>query len=68
MPPEIALFDFAGGSITAPAGCGKTQLIADTLAQHTGPRPVLILTHTNAGVTALRGRMARARVTSGSYQ
>lgn len=68
MPPEIALLDFRGGSITAPAGCGKTQLIADTLAQHTGPRPVLILTHTNAGVTALRARMARARVAPASYR
>lgn len=68
MPPEIALFDFPRGSITAPAGCGKTQLIADTLAQHNGPRPILILTHTNAGVTALRARMARARVAPTSFR
>jgi len=68
MPPEIALFDFPRGSMTAPAGCGKTQLIADTLSQHTGPRPILILTHTNAGVAALRARMSRARVPSASFQ
>ncbi|EPN45746.1 hypothetical protein A244_25064 [Pseudomonas syringae pv. actinidiae ICMP 18807] len=68
MPPEIALFDFPTGSITAPAGCGKTQLIADTLAAHTGPKPILVLTHTNAGVSALRARMARARVPPHSFR
>ncbi len=68
MPPEIALFDFPRGSITAPAGCGKTQLITDTLAQHSGPKPILILTHTNAGVAALRARMARARVAPTSFR
>jgi hypothetical protein len=68
MPPEITLFDFPRGSITAPAGCGKTQLIADTLAQHTGPKPILILTHTNAGVAALRSRMLRAQVPATSFQ
>ena len=31
MPPEIDLFAIERGSITAPAGCGKTQLIAETL-------------------------------------
>lgn len=67
MPPEIDLFAFARGSITAPAGCGKTQLIADTLAQHTGPKPILILTHTNAGVAALRARMVRGRIANNSY-
>lgn len=68
MPLEIALFDFPRGSVTAPAGCGKTQLIADTLTQHTGPRPILILTHTNAGVAALRARMTRARVPPASFR
>lgn len=68
MPPEIALFDFPRGSITAPAGCGKTQLITDTLIQHAGPKPILILTHTNAGVAALRARMARSRVPPASFR
>ncbi|SDQ40136.1 DNA helicase-2 / ATP-dependent DNA helicase PcrA [Pseudomonas cannabina] len=62
MPPEINILAFQRGSITAPAGCGKTQLIADTLALHTGPKPALILTHTNAGVAALRARMSRANI------
>ncbi len=57
MPlPEIDIFQARRGSVTAPAGCGKTQLIADALTQHFGRKPVLVLTHTNAGVTALRTR------------
>lgn len=36
MPPELDLFAANRGSVTAPAGCGKTQLIADTLALHQG--------------------------------
>ncbi|MGM3412080.1 ATP-dependent helicase [Ralstonia holmesii] len=68
MPPEIDLFAFNRGSITAPAGCGKTQLIADTLSVHTGPKPILVLTHTNAGVSALHSRLRRARVPSAAYR
>lgn len=67
MPPEYNLFAFRRGAITAPAGCGKTQLIADTLSQHTGAKPVLILTHTNAGVTTLRLRMQKAGVPASAY-
>jgi len=67
MPLEYYLFAFQRGSITAPAGCGKTQLIADTLSQHTGAKPVLILTHTNAGVTTLRLRMQKAGVPASAY-
>ena len=68
MPPEYDLFAFRSGTVTAPAGCGKTQLIADTLTQHTGAKPVLILTHTNAGVAALRLRMQRASVPASAYR
>lgn len=67
MPPEYNLFAFRRGAITTPAGCGKTQLIADTLSQHTGAKPVLILTHTNAGVTTLRLRMQKAAEGSCSF-
>ncbi|AKA38030.1 UvrD-helicase domain-containing protein [Yersinia ruckeri] len=67
MPPEYNLFAFRRGAITAPAGCGKTQLIVDTLSQHTGAKPVLILTHTNAGVTTLRLRMQKAGVPASAY-
>lgn len=68
MPLEIDLFLFNRGSITAPAGCGKTQLIADTLSLHAGAKPILVLTHTNAGVSALRSRLQRAQVPSSAYR
>lgn len=68
MPPEIDLLAVDRGSVTAPAGCGKTQLIADTLALHTAPKPVLVLTHTNAGAAALRQRMKRAGVAPRAYR
>ncbi|HAU5797903.1 TPA: DNA helicase UvrD, partial [Citrobacter amalonaticus] len=68
MPPDYNLLEYHRGAITAPAGCGKTQIIADTLTLYTGARPVLILTHTNAGVTTLRLRMQRAGVTAATYR
>lgn len=68
MPPELDLFAFERGSVTAPAGCGKTHLIADTLSLHADSKPILILTHTNAGATALRIRMKRAHVPNSSYR
>ncbi|MFQ2133271.1 UvrD-helicase domain-containing protein [Aeromonas hydrophila] len=68
MPPEYDLLAFRSGTVTAPAGCGKTQIIADTLTLHTGAKPVLILTHTNAGVAALRQRMHRGNVPVSAYR
>lgn len=68
MPPEIDLFAATRGSVTAPAGCGKTQLITDMLCLHRDPKPVLVLTHTNAGVSALRMRLHRAKVPSSAYR
>ncbi len=56
------------GIVTAPAGCGKTQLIAEALTRHTATKPILVLTHTNAGVVALRGRLDRAGVPSKAYR
>lgn len=64
----INLLGIARGSVTAPAGCGKTELIVKTLAQHNGGKPVLILTHTNAGVAALRSRLARSGIPTASYR
>ncbi len=52
----------------APAGCGKTQLIADTLKLHSDAKPVLILTHTNAGKGALEARLAKAAVSKKAYR
>jgi DNA helicase-2/ATP-dependent DNA helicase PcrA len=66
--PEIDLLSIEKGAVTAPAGCGKTQLIAGALSRHEGPKPVLVLTHTNAGVAALRGRLDRAGVAPSKYR
>lgn len=76
MPSPGPLMDDAGinllsvgrGSITAPAGCGKTELIKSALCTHNASKPVLILTHTNAGVAALRARLERARVAPAAYR
>ncbi|MBA8906457.1 UvrD-helicase domain-containing protein [Aminobacter ciceronei] len=68
MPVEIDLLSVERGTITAPAGCGKTHLIADALTRHGEPKPILVLTHTNAGVAALRAKLERASVPSSRYR
>lgn len=68
MEPEIDLLAIEQGSVSAPAGCGKTHVIAASLGRHAGAKPVLVLTHTNAGVTALRTRLARAGVRPSTYR
>jgi DNA helicase-2/ATP-dependent DNA helicase PcrA len=68
VPAEIDLLGIARGLVVAPAGCGKTQLIADALVRHTERKPILILTHTNAGVVALRSRLERAGVKPAAYR
>ena len=65
---DVDLLAIGRGSVMAPAGCGKTQLIANALACHAGPKPVLVLTHTNAGVMALKSRLDRARVPAAVYK
>jgi len=64
---SFSLFDCQRGLVVAPAGCGKTQTIVDALKGHEG-RPVLILTHTNAGVAALRGRLKVAQVPTAKFK
>lgn len=68
MPPEVDLFSARRGSVTAPAGCGKTQLIADTLKLHAEEKPVLVLTHTNAGKSALEARLTKGAVPKRAYR
>jgi DNA helicase-2/ATP-dependent DNA helicase PcrA len=65
---DIDLLGVRLGSVTAPAGCGKTQLIASTLARCAEDKPVLVLTHTNAGVAALRGRLDRLGISAKRYR
>jgi hypothetical protein len=49
------------GSVVAPAGCGKTELIVRAV-EATASGRALVLTHTHAGVRALRERLARRGV------
>lgn len=57
-PATLAAADHA--FVVAPAGCGKTELIARAVTIPSGSGlPHLILTHTNAGVAALRARLHR---------
>ena len=68
LPGVIDLLAIDRGTVTAPAGCGKTHLIAQSLMRHIESKPILILTHTNAGVAALRARLDKAGVSGKSYR
>jgi superfamily I DNA/RNA helicase len=68
QPDQIDILKISRGSITAPAGCGKTQLIVSALALHLQPKPILILTHTNAGAAALRHRLKKKKIPSSRYK
>lgn len=64
MPNDTA-GDFAKcdrGLVVAPAGCGKTHLIADAVGRVDGKQ--LVLTHTHAGVAALRTKLTAASIPS----
>lgn len=63
-PEEFARVDQA--CVIAAAGCGKTRLIADT-ARLLKTRQ-LILTHTHAGVHALRRKLQNAAVPPAQYE
>jgi hypothetical protein len=55
------------GVVIAPAGCGKTQfLVGSVKANPTGR--VLVLTHTRAGVAAIRARLRKAEVPQQSFR
>jgi len=64
----IDLLDIKRGTVTAPAGCGKTHLIAEAITKAKPGKPILVLTHTNAGVAALRGRLEKAGVPTKAYR
>ncbi len=59
MPEATELLAIGNGAIVAPAGHGKTEIIANVAALG---RRALILTHTHAGVHAIRTRMKRLGV------
>ncbi len=62
------LLEVDRGLIVAPAGCGKTHLITDALNATTDEKPILVLTHTNAGVAALRQRLSKLQIERKSYR
>lgn len=61
-----ALAQNSCGAMKAPAGCGKTQVIATAVAQHGGGKE-LVLTHTHAGVDALRQRLTSLGASASNY-
>ena len=75
LPSQIAdsdarrLASASNVAVVLPAGAGKTELIARAtrFASETAGRQ-LILTHTHAGVHALRARLARLGVSPQSYR
>lgn len=56
MPDAAELFRLGNAAVVAPAGHGKTEIIANVAALG---RRALILTHTHAGVHAIRARLKR---------
>lgn len=64
MVDPAALVAARKGYVIAAAGCGKTELIADAVSATAHGRS-LVLTHTHAGVGALRSRLAAKGVERG---
>ena len=52
-------------AIIAPAGHGKTEMIAD-IVEHSSKRQ-LLLTHTNAGVDAISKRLKKRNISKDKY-
>jgi len=65
MNVDVVL-DSALGSIVAPAGCGKTHLITEALSIKF-QKPILVLTHTTAGVSALKKRLRQLAIPASHY-
>lgn len=59
MNDSFNIFEYPKGCIEAPAGCGKTQLIVDSIEKNNNQNTALVLTHTNAGVAALKQRFRK---------
>ena len=67
MTDAVALLVAERAFVIAPAGCGKTQLIAAAVALDKDRRS-LILTHTHAGVDALRKRLKALGAPTSTYE
>lgn len=61
-----AVLDSHKGLVVAPAGCGKTHLITETLNVKPD-KCYLVLTHTTAGVAALKLRLKRLGISNSNY-
>ena len=68
MTPDPDLLAIRRGLVVAPAGCGKTHAIVSALQRHQSSKPILVLTHTNAGVAALRQRLRVRNVPASAYR
>jgi hypothetical protein len=65
-PTEISiLLGKHNGAIVAPAGHGKTEMIVDIVSVAVGRQ--LLLTHTNAGVDALKRRLKKKNIPESKY-
>ncbi len=63
MPDTVdALVESKRGFVIAAAGCGKTEAIARAVAKMESGSRCLVLTHTHAGVKAIRDRMVKHSV------
>lgn len=61
-----AMLETRRGFTVAAAGCGKTQLLG-CIAAHEASGRQLLLTHTHAGIAAMRKRLNDLKVPAGKY-
>lgn len=69
MPSDDPYRQFASerrAVLVAPAGCGKTELIARAVGFCSSKQ--LVLTHTHAGVDEIRARLRKLKIRSSCYQ
>ena len=59
------IMQMSSAAIIAPAGHGKTEMIADIVERSTGKQ--LLLTHTNAGVDAIDKRLKKRKIPATKY-
>lgn len=59
------IMQMSSAAIIAPAGHGKTEMIADIVERSMGKQ--LLLTHTNAGVDAIDKRLKKRKISAAKY-
>lgn len=67
MTDAAMLLSASRAFVIAPAGCGKTELIAQSVHHDAGHRS-LVLTHTYAGVDSLRKRLKAIGAKASNYE